>query len=209
MCADEDLLHALISCVTRFWEEAQSWMDFTLPRLHPDTWSRDIMCDQMFSEQDRAKIITTMWAIWTSRNSWTHDRGSFNPAQALKMAKEALAILELPKKDATILPGHGWRPPDVDSVKINTDGGLSLEARTGGAGGVARSHSTLLGAWSKPYPGVRDPLITEALALRDGVLFARLRGYLKVVMETDCLEVVNLWNTRHDSRSVVAPIVVA
>lgn len=25
-------------------------------------------------------------------------------------------------------------------------------------------------------------------------------------METDCLEVVNLWNTRHGSRSVVAPI---
>ena len=27
-----------------------------------------------------------------------------------------------------------------------------------------------------------------------------------MMMETDCLEVVNLWNTRHGSRSVVAPI---
>jgi hypothetical protein len=25
-------------------------------------------------------------------------------------------------------------------------------------------------------------------------------------METDCLEVVNLWNTRHESRSIVAPL---
>ncbi|KAM3368967.1 hypothetical protein ACQJBY_017088 [Aegilops geniculata] len=27
-------------------------------------------------------------------------------------------------------------------------------------------------------------------------------------MEVDCLEMVNLWNTRHNSRSIVAPILV-
>ena len=122
------------------------------------------------------------------------------------MAREALAILDVPKKYTAILPGHGWRPPDEGVVKINTDGGLSLDARRGGAGGVARSHSEYLGAWSKPYEGISDPLVAEALALRDGVIFAKLRGYLKVVMETDCLEVVNLWNSRHGSRAAVAPI---
>jgi hypothetical protein len=44
------------------------------------------------------------------------------------------------------------------------------------------------------------------MALRDGVIFARLRGYQRVVMETDCLEMVNLWEARHGSRSNVAPI---
>jgi hypothetical protein len=43
---------------------------------------------------------------------------------------------------------------------------------------------------------IYDPLAAEALALRDGVIFAKLRGYPNVVMETDCLEIVNLWNTR-------------
>jgi hypothetical protein len=119
----------------------------------------------MFSVSDRAKIITTMWAIWLSRNSWTHDHGSYDPVQSLKMAKDTLAVLEIPKKDVTILPGHGWRPPDADIVKINTDGGLPLEARQGGSGGVARTHTTFLGAWSKPYPGVTDSLVAEALAL--------------------------------------------
>jgi hypothetical protein len=57
---------------------------------------------------------------------------------------------------------------------------------------VARSHSSYLGAWSKPYEGITDPLVAEALALRDGVIFARLRGYPKMVIETDCLEIVNL-----------------
>ena len=49
-------------------------------------------------------------------------------------------------------------------------------------------------------------MIAEALALRDGVIFAKLRGFTRVVMEVDCLEVVNLWDSRVVSRSVVAPI---
>jgi hypothetical protein len=126
LAADEDLMHALIKCLhaRKFWEEAEVCLEFTLPRLHPNTWSIDILCDPMFSETDRTKIITTMWAIWSSRNSWTHDRGGFNPVQSLKLAKEALAVLALPKKMTAILPGHGWRPPELNVVKINTDGGL-------------------------------------------------------------------------------------
>jgi hypothetical protein len=133
LAADEDLFHALITCdhARRFWDEAQSWLDFSLPRLHPHTWSRDILCDLRFSDSDRAKIITVMWAIWNSRNNWTHDKGFFDPVQSMKMAKEALAVLVLPKKHTTTLPGYGWRPPDDDVVKINTDGALSLEARKG------------------------------------------------------------------------------
>ena len=49
-------------------------------------------------------------------------------------------------------------------------------------------------------------MIAEALSLRDGVIFAKLRGFSRVVMEVDCLEVVNLWDSRAVSRSVVAPI---
>jgi hypothetical protein len=33
---------------------------------------------------------------------------------------------------------------------------------------------SFLGAWSKPFMGVTDPLIVEVLALRDGVIFANL-----------------------------------
>ena len=126
----------------------------------------------------------------------------------MKKTQEALAVLELPREHARILPGHGWRPPNLGWIKINTDGSVALEARRGGVGGVARSHSTFRAAWCKPYQGITDPLISETLAIRDGVIFAKLRGYEKVVMESDCLEVVNLWNSRHDDRTIVAPILV-
>jgi hypothetical protein len=76
----------------------------------------------------------------------------------------------------------------------------------GGEGGIARSPAGFVAAWCKPYNGVTDPLIAETLALRDGVIFAKLRGFTRVVMESDCLEAINLWNSRLVSRSVVAPI---
>jgi hypothetical protein len=106
-----------------------------------------------------------------------------------------------------ILPGHGWRPPENDTVKTNTDGGILLDARKGGAGGIVRfSFASFLGAWSKPLLGITDPFIAEALALREGAIFANLCGFSKVLLETDCLEVVDLWKTRHSSRSVVTSI---
>jgi hypothetical protein len=49
-------------------------------------------------------------------------------------------------------------------------------------------------------------MIAEALALRDGVIFVKLRGFTRVVMETDCKEVVDLWDSRAGSRAIIAPI---
>jgi ribonuclease HI len=209
LAMDEDLMHAMIKCshARRFWEEARRWLGVDLPRLHPTTWAKDILCDQQFSDQERAKIITVMWSIWHSRNRWKHDQELTDPEYSVKATREALTLLEVPRQQF-VLPGHGWRPPDFECVKINIDGAINFADGQGGAGGVARSSCRLLGAWSKPLPGITNPLIAESLALRDGVLFAKIRGLTQVIMETDCLEVVNLWNTRHDSRSIVAPLLV-
>lgn len=205
---DEDILHALIKCshAQSFWAEARSWLHLKLPDLHPGTWCKDILCDPHFTEADRAKIVTVMWAIWTSRNSITHDRVSMDPVQSMKRIRETLALLELPLEQIKTLPGYGWRPPEVDWVKINTDASVSVIENKSGIGGLARSPASFVAAWSKPYPDVTDPLIAEALALRDGVIFAKLRGFSRVVMETDCLEMVQLWHSRRFSRSIVAPL---
>ena len=133
-----------------------------------------------------------MWSIWSSRNRWTHDGEKYDPVIFIRLTREALALLDVPKQQASLLLGHGWRPPELGQVKINTDATIWHSAEMSRAGGVARSTTALLGAWSKPLHGVTDPMIAEALALRDGVIFANLRGYAQVMMETDCLEIVNL-----------------
>ena len=71
---------------------------------------------------------------------------------------------------------------------------------------MARSHLSFLGAWCKPLPGASDPFIAELLAFREGVIFAQLRGFSHVIMEVDCSQLVDLWNSRGNSRSVASPI---
>lgn len=83
------------SHVRRFEDKAQSCFDFRLPRLHPDTWSRDILCDSRFSDQERAKIILVMRAIWNSRNRWTHDEVKRNLVFSIRRIREDLAVLIL------------------------------------------------------------------------------------------------------------------
>ena len=82
LAADEDMYHALIKCshAKCFWREASEWLHVKLPELHVITWARDILCDGMFDASDRAKIVSVMWAIWTSRNNITHDKANMNPA---------------------------------------------------------------------------------------------------------------------------------
>jgi hypothetical protein len=54
------------------------------------------------------------------RNSWIHDKGSYDPVQSVKMAKEALAVVSIPKMHVGVLPGNGWRPPEDDIISILT-----------------------------------------------------------------------------------------
>ena len=62
LAMDENLEHALIHCshAKCFREEAAAWFGLRLPRLHPDSWARDITCDPRFTDDDRAKITTIM-----------------------------------------------------------------------------------------------------------------------------------------------------
>ena len=181
------MLHALIHCThaKAFWATAKERFQLSLPRLHHDTWARDILLDPMFIDEERCKIITIMHSIWSSRNNWTHDREGYNPVQALKWIHETLAILGLPSLGRKARAGQCWRPPEAGWVTINTDGALNVEDMKGGAGGVARSHIAFLGAWCKPLVGITDPFIAELFALRDGMIFVQLRGFSHVIMEID------------------------
>ena len=187
-------MHALIQCshARRFWDEACAWFGLWLPRLHPCSWARDILCGDRVKEDDRGKIITIMWTIWHSRNRIKHGEEGRDPRAAIKATREALALLELPRSVPILLPGHGWRPPEPGMVKITTDGALNIAEGRGGAGGVARSSSALLGSWCKPFVEISNPFLMEAISMREGVLFAKLRGLSHVIMKIDCQELVQL-----------------
>jgi hypothetical protein len=163
-----------------------------------------------WSPEERAKVITVMWSIWSSRNRWTHGEKGFDPAPAVAMVRDTLLDLELPQANVTQVgdqPKSSWHRPDRGVVKLNVDGAINSREIVVGSGGVARGDAEIFrGAWCRPYSGIIDPLTAEALALRDGAVFAKARNFRQVVFETDCSELVRLWDSRRKIKPLITPI---
>jgi hypothetical protein len=127
---DEDLKHALVefSHAKMFWESAKEVLMLKLPRLHPNTWMKDIICKSMIPEYDRAKIISIMYGIWDSLNKWTHGERSFSPTSSMEFVKETLLSVEMPPIQK--LPASRvvcrWKMPQAGVVKINSDSALII-----------------------------------------------------------------------------------
>ena len=204
-------MHALITCshARQFWSAAKESLFLKLPKLHPLTWTKDILCDPRFTSGERARIITVMYNIWTSRNNITHGKEGYNPSKSMELIQDTLNFLELPKNAATMKKPRlhcTWRAPTQGLVKINLDGAIGTVDGRAATGVVARNHITFLGASTKVYDGVSDPLTTEALAARDACAFAIQKGFQAVVLATDCQVLLNHWVERKTDRSVIRPI---
>jgi hypothetical protein len=142
--------HALIEC----WKAAKEILNIKLPNLHPDTWTRDIICESVISADD-TKIITIMRSIWDSCNRLTHGENGDNPTTSMEFVRDTLLSLEMPpvhKVAPSSRPKYQWRKPPEGVVKINSDGALSAQERVVGGGGITRED--FRGAWCNSYPGV-------------------------------------------------------
>jgi ribonuclease HI len=201
----EDVMHALIECshAKLFWEAAKELLLIKLPRLHPLTWAKDILCEKAFSQKERAIIISVMYSIWSSRNNLTHGEAGYNPAKSIELVKETLQTLEFPRENPKpIRPVAKWQRPPDGFVKINSDGAFNTSDNLAATGVVAREGLLYRGAMGKTYRGISDPLIIETLALRDAVTYARDRGFSRVVFEVDSENLVHLWHNRATDRSM-------
>ena len=64
----------------------------------------------------------------------------------------------------------------------------------------------LLGAHARTYDHCLNALMVEAWACRDGIRLASTCGVTKLCLETDCLELVRLWELKETQRSVLTPV---
>ena len=205
--ASENMIHAMIECghAKQFWTAARDILHLKLPRLHPDTWTVDILCDPCFNQGEREKIISIMSAIWDSRNRWAHDDVGYDPSKTILGIAETMSYLEnkVEKTRKVGRPPCTWHGPEPGVVKLNSDGSIREES---GRVGFARNHRGFRGAWCRTYTGISDPLIIETLAFRDAVVFAAQQGYERIICESDCEVLVCMWKGRAAERSVLAPI---
>jgi len=100
-----------------------------------------------------------------------------------------------------------WKPPPTGFVKNNVDTTSKVESQQGATGVVIRDENgEVLAAKCKWYDSTPNILTVEAYAAHDGAVLMNLLNQLKVMMETDSLEMQSLWRTNDNNRSTILPV---
>jgi ribonuclease HI len=100
-----------------------------------------------------------------------------------------------------------WCPPPDGVIKVNFDVAFEIETYQGASGMVLRNaQGQVIAAKCKQYGSIPDTLTAEAYAYRDAMLMIKDLGLPKVIVETDCQELVALWNSRTSNRCAIIPV---
>ncbi|KAK9008855.1 hypothetical protein V6N11_080332 [Hibiscus sabdariffa] len=98
-------------------------------------------------------------------------------------------------------------PPD-SVVKFNFDSAFNFQAKIATSGVLGRNACGLImAACSVSHRDVADAFITEALACKQVVVFARDMGFSSVIIKGDSLTVMKKLNTSNSDKSIISPIV--
>ena len=210
---DETTFHALVECTYArlFWVKLYELTGIKLPVLTPDSWASALLDDNICGETDQSIILCGMWSIWRSRNDRQHGKAPINTGAAIDWALDVCFHLCSVKENTegtkkTPTPQR-WQRPPANTVKVNVDGAFAVAEGSGAIGAVARdAEGEFLMGMTRRLPAVASARAAEAEALRAGVQMIHTVTTGPVWMETDSMEVVDLWNNRTFQRSEYAPI---
>ncbi|XP_027157659.1 uncharacterized protein LOC113759290 [Coffea eugenioides] len=159
--------------------------------------------------------VNILWQIWKSRNQVQFDDRSNCPGRTASKAvqewaeytdvRKGVANAEERKKEQ-VAGVSSWLPPPQGCIKLNTDAALVLKDRRIGWGVVARKEDgEVVGAWAAGESRNGIPVVEEALAIRKAVIKARLCGWNKVEIQSDCKLMVDKLRERNVDDPVTGP----
>jgi ribonuclease HI len=210
----ESINHALIECTVAkiFWQQIKQLTGAKLPHLHHATWASDLMRDEVCNEKNRSIFIIGMYSLWTQRNRRRHGEAELPIVKTVQWcvdtAMDFWQICRPSRQAVAKRPAPSWSPPPEGWLKCNVDGAFYSGLGEGATGAVMRDVSgTFLGGRAAWYRHGLDALTMEALACRDGAVFAQEKGVQNLIIETDSQELLKLWGAGVHQRSRIAPIV--
>ncbi|KAK8516444.1 hypothetical protein V6N12_038687 [Hibiscus sabdariffa] len=153
------------------------------------------------------------WCLWKKQNEWIlcdQDRYSEPILQrGMRLQQEAAAVRStkaaIPLR-GTILANVRWHKPQPGWCKLNVGGSVGRATGLATCGGVVRNkEGTWLIGFSRKL-GICSILEAELWGLYEGLLTAWSIGIRFLLIESDCLEAVNLIAKR-DSLLIVPSII--
>jgi ribonuclease HI len=142
-------------------------------------------------------MCVTLWAIWHARRKAIHEDIFQSPLSTHHFVENFLAELNQTNTKpgkmvrAVDVRQNSWVPPPPGMAKINIDAGVARNGDVGTIAVVARSEAGVyLGASAVHLPGVSDPEVLEAMAVREGLNLAQYLNLPRIRLAMDCLSVV-------------------
>uniref|UniRef100_A0A0A9BCZ9 RNase H type-1 domain-containing protein n=1 Tax=Arundo donax TaxID=35708 RepID=A0A0A9BCZ9_ARUDO len=149
-------------------------------------------------------IATTIWYVWWERRQATHGENVQHPQRSVEAIAALVVNYAKARKPNSGIERTSWSKPHEGYVKLNVDAAFSIDK---GSGAIIRDDQGMFLASScRGVEYVTDAQTAEDLALRDGLILAGQIGCMKIMVESDCMEVVEIMREGGDTRNVTAAI---
>ncbi|KAM6569095.1 hypothetical protein CsatB_017080 [Cannabis sativa] len=148
----------------------------------------------------KIEVSMLCWSLWKFRNDKVWNAKSPLVEEIVTSAKLTLAnwinaqnrFQTTPISHSRVDNNEHWTPPSFQKLKVNVDGAIFQQEERFGAGMVARtSAGALLEARQTSFSGVVAPIMAEAVGIKETLNWIKSKGWRDVIVETDCLNVVN------------------
>ncbi|XP_031120628.1 uncharacterized protein LOC116023758 [Ipomoea triloba] len=214
---DESIDHLLRHCdfAKECWESASTPAGFMASFHLPLTdWMMKACTTQTQDDGSRWNTVFPylLWNMWKARNNLVFNsiNGSANDIiiKANREAKEAHRILlkhtgPLHARQTWV----AWSPPQLDYVKMNSDGARKSISGLASAGGLFRDHR---GRWIVGFTtniGRTSSFRAELWGFREGLIVAIHRGFTHLIAESDSEALVNVIVNNSDDGSLDSTLV--
>ncbi|KAL9443800.1 hypothetical protein AB3S75_017056 [Citrus x aurantiifolia] len=157
-------------------------------------------------------VVVVWWEIWHARNMLIFEGKRVNPMSLIAKAQAAVEVYQrvhgkeqTSKRSKDVSKQDQWcRPSPVGYYKVNVDAAVHTEQQLTGLGVVIRNpQGQVIVAAVKSTKFQDNVTAAEAEAVKWGLEIALEARLAAVIIETDCIEVANLANSKTSSRKEI------
>lgn len=152
-------------------------------------------------------VATACWYTWWERRRIVRGEPVQNTAHSAQGIAAIVLNYARAAKPNSKIRRHGWERPGEGFVKLNIDAAFSVEEGSGATGAVIRDdQGRFVSASSCAISYVAEVPTAEARFLRDGLILAGNTGCNKVIVNSDCMEVIQVMQDEGNSIGAAAAI---
>ena len=144
-----------------------------------------------------------LWEIWNNRNECHHNLKCRSSFYVKKMAiNKAREFHDVNQSDSLMISESRteWKAPPRGSYKINVDAAYNSTSQVACLGAVARdSQASIIFSAVSKVAGIDSSLQAEALGILFGLQIGNELNFHNVILESDCLIMVNEIAKKQDS----------